>query len=153
MAYTNSTNDRMDELRFRSQQSPLGVVSPPRGTRIQPLNSQENGRGGLTRRFTEGAGRVPTIQSLASQRAGQDSQEYGPSVSLFLVCYTTSSYCPQPQLRLNYFHLSPIICIGESLSKHNTDLPFADLPQGPTCKNSSLPPSSHTSRNNVNPIP
>jgi hypothetical protein len=86
MAYSNSTSDRMDELRFRSQQSPrndaslLGLVSPPRnGTRVQqPL--QQDGRNGLMRRFTTDSGRVPTIGSLNSQRGGQDSQEYGPSV-------------------------------------------------------------------------
>ncbi|KAF4634360.1 hypothetical protein G7Y89_g3754 [Cudoniella acicularis] len=86
MAYSNSTSDRMDELRFRSQQSPrndsslLGLVSPPRnGTRVpQPLHSQD-GRGGLMRRFTTDSGRVPTVNSLASQRGVQEPQEYGPS--------------------------------------------------------------------------
>lgn len=87
MAYSNSTSDRMDELRFRSQQSPrndaslLGMVSPPRnGTRVtQPLQTQDN-RGGLMRRFTTDSGRVPTIASIASQRGvQQDSQDYGPS--------------------------------------------------------------------------
>ncbi|TAQ84904.1 hypothetical protein B7494_g6776 [Chlorociboria aeruginascens] len=85
MAYSNSASDRMDELRFRSQQSPrndsslLGLVSPPRnGTRLpQPLQPQDN-RGGLTRRFTTDSGRVPTISSLTNQRSGQE-QEYGPS--------------------------------------------------------------------------
>ncbi|KAH7370544.1 armadillo-type protein, partial [Rhexocercosporidium sp. MPI-PUGE-AT-0058] len=88
MAYSNSTSDRMDELRYRSQQptrndsSLLGLVSPPRngnGTRLpQPLHTQD-GRGGLMRRFTTDSGRVPTIASITTQRGGQDSQDYGPS--------------------------------------------------------------------------
>ncbi|KAH7413111.1 armadillo-type protein [Cadophora sp. MPI-SDFR-AT-0126] len=88
MAYSNSTSDRMDELRYRSQQSArndsslLGLVSPPRngnGTRLpQPLHTQD-GRGGLMRRFTTDSGRVPTIASISTQRGGQDSQDYGPS--------------------------------------------------------------------------
>lgn len=36
------------------------------------------------RRFTTDSGRVPTIASITTQRGGQDSQDYGPSVS----------YCP-----------------------------------------------------------
>ena len=79
----------MDELRFRSQQSPhrndtslLGLVSPPRnGSRLpQAINAQDNRNSGLTRRFTTESGRVPTIGSIGTQRAGQESQEYGPSV-------------------------------------------------------------------------
>lgn len=95
MAYSNSTSDRMDELRFRSQQSPrndaslLGLVSPPRnGTRVQqPL---QDGRNGLMRRFTTDSGRVPTIGSLNSQRGGQEYLENGPSVSLAIV---HQAYC------------------------------------------------------------
>ncbi|KAL2066223.1 hypothetical protein VTL71DRAFT_2294 [Oculimacula yallundae] len=88
MAYSNSTSDRMDELRYHGQQttrndsSLLGLVSPPRngnGNRLpQPLQTQD-GRGGLMRRFTTDSGRVPTIASITTQRGGQDSQEYGPS--------------------------------------------------------------------------
>ncbi|RDW83178.1 putative RNA-binding protein [Coleophoma crateriformis] len=82
MAYSNSTSDRMDELRFRSQQSPrndsslMGLVSPPRnGSRLpQPVHPQD-ARGGLTRRFTTDSARVPTISSLSSQR-----EDYGPSL-------------------------------------------------------------------------
>lgn len=101
MAYSNSTSDRIDELRFRnSQQSPrndsslLGLVSPPRnGTRMpQPLHSQD-GRGGLTRRFTTDSGRVPTIATLTTQRGGQESQEYGPSVSALIVYSTHNRHC------------------------------------------------------------
>ncbi|KAG4444243.1 hypothetical protein IFR05_000218 [Cadophora sp. M221] len=79
----------MDELRYRSQQSArndsslLGLVSPPRNgnsTRLpQPLHTQD-GRGGLMRRFTTDSGRVPTIASITTQRGGQDSQDYGPSL-------------------------------------------------------------------------
>lgn len=99
MAYSNSTSDRMDELRFRSQQSPrndaslLGMVSPPRnGTRAtQPLQTQD-GRGGLMRRFTTDSGRVPTIASIATQRGvQQDSQDYGPSVCYF--CHFHHNQC------------------------------------------------------------
>ncbi|PBP23942.1 RNA-binding protein [Diplocarpon rosae] len=86
MAYSNGTSDRMDELRFRGQQSRndpslLGLVSPPRNsTRLpQPMHSQD-GRGGLMRRFTTDSGRVPTIASITSLRGGQDSQDYGPSL-------------------------------------------------------------------------
>ena len=97
MAYSNSTSERMDELRFRSQQSPrndsalLGLVSPPRnGTRMpQPLQNQD-GRGGLMRRFTTDSGRVPTIASISGQRGGQEPQEYGPSVS----------YCPSTTIAI-----------------------------------------------------
>jgi hypothetical protein len=108
MAYSNSTSDRMDELRFRSQQSPrndanlLGLVSPQRNGTRQPL--QQDGRNGLMRRFTADSARVPTIGSLNSQRAGQDSSEYGlPSVNIVHHFYclstlpvpsTLSSYCP-----------------------------------------------------------
>lgn len=92
MAYSNSTSDRMDELRFRSQQSPrndaslLGLVSPPRnGHRVQqPL--QQDGRNGLMRRFTTDSSKIPTIASLASQRERNSQEEYGgpPSVSKLL---------------------------------------------------------------------
>jgi hypothetical protein len=99
MAYSNSASERMDELRFRSQQSPrndsalLGLVSPPRnGTRMpQPLQNQD-GRGGLMRRFTTDSGRVPTIASIAGQRGGQEAQDYGPSVS----------YCPSTTIVPKY---------------------------------------------------
>jgi hypothetical protein len=86
MAFSNSASDRMDELRFRSQQSArndsplLGLVSPPRnGARLPPPTHSNDGRTSLTRRFTTDSSRVPTLSSLASQR-GQDSQEFGPSV-------------------------------------------------------------------------
>ncbi|TVY93737.1 Pumilio domain-containing protein [Lachnellula willkommii] len=85
MAYSNSTSDRMDELRFRSQQSLdsiNGLVSPPRTSRVpqsQPLHTQD-GRGGLMRRFTTDSGRVPTIGSLLTQRGvPEQAVEYGPS--------------------------------------------------------------------------
>jgi hypothetical protein len=90
MAYSNSTSDRMDELRFRSQQSSrndaplLGLVSPPRnGARLPPPTHSQEGRVSLTRRFTTDSGRVPTLNSIASptQRT-QEGQEYPPSVSL-----------------------------------------------------------------------
>jgi hypothetical protein len=90
MAYSNSTSDRMDELRFRSQQtarndSPLlGLVSPPRnGARLPPPTHSQDGRASLTRRFTTDSGRVPTLNSIASpnQRVQDGGQEYPPSVS------------------------------------------------------------------------
>jgi hypothetical protein len=97
MAFSNSTGDRMDELRFRSQQSSrhdslrLGLTSPPRnGNRLPPPSSSAgDARGGftLTRRFTTDSGRVPTLSSIASQRGldGQ-GQDYStpPSVSILL---------------------------------------------------------------------
>lgn len=85
MAYSNSTGERMDELRFRSQQasrndSPLlGLVSPPRnGTRLPPPTHTQDGRANLTRRFTTDSGRVPTLNSIASQRGPEEN--YAPSV-------------------------------------------------------------------------
>ena len=85
MAYSNPSNDRMDELRFRMSDSSLGgLVSPPRNTpRLpQPLPPQD-GRGGMVRRFTTDSGRVPTIASLTTLRSGQESMDYGPSVCAF----------------------------------------------------------------------
>ncbi len=87
MAYSNSTSDRMDELRFRSQQpsrndSPLlGLVSPRNGTRLPPPTHSQDGRANLTRRFTTDSGRVPTLNSITSPR-GQEGQDYAPSVSV-----------------------------------------------------------------------
>jgi hypothetical protein len=84
MAYSNSTGERMDELRFRTQQSrndsPLvGLVSPPRnGTRLPPPNPTQDGRANLTRRFTTDSGRVPTLNSIANQRGQEES--FVPSV-------------------------------------------------------------------------
>lgn len=94
MAYSDSTRERMDELRFRNQQSPrtdttfngLGLVSPPRNgtTRLPPPLQQQDARGGLMRRFTADSARVPTMSSLTltTQRGGQE-QDFGPSVRLF----------------------------------------------------------------------
>ncbi|OBT40346.1 hypothetical protein VE00_08460 [Pseudogymnoascus sp. WSF 3629] len=99
MAFSNSTSDRMDELRFRqsvrgsisggvsgSEQPLLGLVSPPRngGSRLPPplsaSASAQDGRGfTLTRRFTTDSGRVPTLHSITGQRGVQDGQEYVPS--------------------------------------------------------------------------
>lgn len=98
MAYSNSTSERIEELRFRNQQSPrnesslMGLVSPPRnGTRLpQPLQTQD-GRGGLMRRFTTDSGRVPTIASLATQRGGPEPQDYGPSVRPIMSQFTIAS--------------------------------------------------------------
>ncbi|OBT71730.1 hypothetical protein VF21_09366 [Pseudogymnoascus sp. 05NY08] len=99
MAFSNSTSERMDELRFRqsvrgsisggvtgSEQPLLGLVSPPRngGSRLPPplsaSASAQDGRGfTLTRRFTTDSGRVPTLHSITGQRGVQDGQEYVPS--------------------------------------------------------------------------
>ncbi|KAI9053933.1 hypothetical protein LZ554_002877 [Drepanopeziza brunnea f. sp. 'monogermtubi'] len=103
MAYSNSTSDRMDELRFRSQHSRTdssllgGLVSPPRNGSSTNTNTSSNnnnssnrlpaplqtndGRGGLMRRFTTDSARVPTITSITTPRGGgaQDAQDYGPS--------------------------------------------------------------------------
>lgn len=93
MAYSNSTTDRMDEMRFRMSDPSLGgLVSPPRNsTRLpQPLPPQD-GRGGMVRRFTTDSGRVPTIASLTTLRSGQESVDFGPSVcARGLLCKT----CP-----------------------------------------------------------
>jgi hypothetical protein len=88
MAFSNSTSERMDELRFRNQSSrndlaTLSLVSPPRnGTRLPPPSRSQDGRLSLTRRFTTDSGRVPTLSSIASAgRRSQEVQDYPPSVS------------------------------------------------------------------------
>ncbi|KAL5352769.1 hypothetical protein ACLOAV_002717 [Pseudogymnoascus australis] len=98
MAFSNSTSERMDELRFRqsvrgsisggvsgSEQQVLGLVSPPRngGSRLPPplSASAQDSRGfTLTRRFTTDSGRVPTLHSITGQRGVQDGQDYVPSL-------------------------------------------------------------------------
>lgn len=94
MAFSNSTSDRMDELRFRSQQSPRnespslplsGMTSPIRNGRLPPPLSTHDGsssRVSLTRRFTTDSGRVPTITSITTQRSLQapESHDFIPSV-------------------------------------------------------------------------
>lgn len=93
MAFSNSTSDRMDELRFRSQQSPrnessmsfAALTSPIRTGRLPPPSStHDGGRMNLTRRFTTDSGRVPTITSIASQRTIQalESLDFPPSVGI-----------------------------------------------------------------------
>jgi len=71
----------MDEMRFRSQQSPRNdaqinsFVSPPRngGNRLsQPAHDP---RSTLPRRFTTDSGRVPTLSTITSQRAGPEPQD------------------------------------------------------------------------------
>ena len=103
MAYSNSTSDRMDELRFRSQQtarndSPLlGLVSPPRnGARLPPPTHSQDGRASLTRRFTTDSGRVPTLNSIASpNQSFQDGgQEYPPSVSRIALPHYSVLFTP-----------------------------------------------------------
>lgn len=110
MAYSNSTSDRMDELRFRSQQSLdsiNGLVSPPRTSRVpqsQPLHTQD-GRGGLMRRFTTDSGRVPTIGSLLTQRGvPEQAVEYGPSVCNLHRTQIPSNF-PEPSTPILAFHL------------------------------------------------
>ncbi|KAH8820489.1 armadillo-type protein [Xylogone sp. PMI_703] len=86
MAFSNSSSERLDELRFRNQTSPrndsslLGLVSPPRNTsRVSQPVLPQDARGGIARRFTTDSGRIPTIATLASLRGAQEQQEYGPS--------------------------------------------------------------------------
>lgn len=75
----------MDELRFRSQQSPPrtettstmnSFVSPPRpaGRQLpQPVSSSSHdSRSGLPRRFTTDSGRVPTLSSIITQQRGPE---------------------------------------------------------------------------------
>lgn len=80
----------MDELRFRSQQSPRtadhqhainSFVSPPRTSNrnSQSFINTHDLRSNLPRRFTTDSGRVPTISSLASltsPRGPPESQEF-----------------------------------------------------------------------------
>lgn len=87
MAFSNSTSERMEELRYRSQRSSqgentlLGLVSPPRNGRLPPPTSENGMRGfTLTRRFTTDSGRVPTLGSIAGSRV-EEEREYTPSVS------------------------------------------------------------------------
>ena len=127
MAYTNGSNDRMDELRFRSQQSPRnessllgGLVSPPRNGNRMPQQQ------GLTRRFTTDSGRVPTVTSLANQRSGGGGQEeYGPSVRLnFLHTNpTTINYSPITTIPSHYLYKYPqSFALISPSSEYNTDL-------------------------------
>ncbi|KAK2937332.1 hypothetical protein FoTM2_000550 [Fusarium oxysporum f. sp. vasinfectum] len=79
----------MDELRFRSQQSPRGndqsmhsFVSPTRNAsrmpapQVNPHAGAHDHRSGLPRRFTTDSGRVPTLSSLGAQRVPESSQDY-----------------------------------------------------------------------------
>ncbi|KAF5605932.1 hypothetical protein FPANT_1071 [Fusarium pseudoanthophilum] len=79
----------MDELRFRSQQSPRGndqsmhsFVSPTRNAsrmpapQVNPHAGAHDHRSGLPRRFTTDSGRVPTLSSLGAQRVPEPSQDY-----------------------------------------------------------------------------
>src|SRR5271168_1374049 len=114
MAYSNSASDRMDELRFRNQQTArndsalLGLVSPPRnGTRLPPPTHSQDGRASLTRRFTTDSGRVPTLNSIASpsQRAQDGGQDYAPSVSRIALLPILSSLHDNHLARLFYGYL------------------------------------------------
>lgn len=82
----------MDELRFRSQQSPRGndqsmhsFVSPTRNAsrmpapQVNPHAGAHDHRSGLPRRFTTDSGRVPTLSSLGAQRVPESSQDYNVS--------------------------------------------------------------------------
>lgn len=161
MAYSNSASERMDELRFRTQQSPrndsslLGLVSPPRnGNRgSQPMHSQD-GRGGLMRRFTTDSGRVPTIGSIANQRGSQE-QEYGPSVRCSIYCIpsphsivttiATTVYYHRHH-NTNYCHI--ILQINSNVSVQNPSANLcisSDIPQSTTCKTPSYSSSSYFS--------
>lgn len=62
----------MDDVRFRSQQSPrnetpmASFVSPPRNNgRISQQTSHDQ-RGNMPRRFTTDSGRVPTLSSMTA---------------------------------------------------------------------------------------
>ncbi|KAI1004792.1 Pumilio domain-containing protein [Podosphaera aphanis] len=84
MSYQNKSPDRMDELRFHSQQSPrnetslLGMVSSPSDPQLQQPTQSQYSRSGMVRRFTTDSGRAPTISSITSQRGGPDV-DYGSS--------------------------------------------------------------------------
>src|SRR6478752_9689647 len=82
----------MEELRFRSQQSPRGndqsmhsFVSPTRNAsrmpapQVNPHAGAHDHRSGLPRRFTTDSGRVPTLSSLGAQRVPESSQDYNVS--------------------------------------------------------------------------
>src|SRR5205809_151282 len=89
MAFSNGMGDRVDDLRFRSPQSPRdespfpGFTTPLRsnGTRMPPPASSNDTRASLPRRFTADSGRVPTMTSVTPTR-GQDTgnQDLTPSV-------------------------------------------------------------------------
>lgn len=90
MSYQNSTSERIDDLRYRSQHSPISdpsliaMVSPSRtGTRLTQSTNSQNSRGGLMRRFTTESGRAPALSSVSSQRNSQEMQDYGQSVRFF----------------------------------------------------------------------
>ena len=73
----------MDELRYRSQQSPRNepplnsLVSPPRnGARIPQAVPTHDPRATLPRRFTTDSGRVPTMSNITTQRSQEAAQDY-----------------------------------------------------------------------------
>ncbi|KFA74670.1 hypothetical protein S40288_03234 [Stachybotrys chartarum IBT 40288] len=72
----------MDDLRFRSQQSPRhetninSFVSPPRnGSRLMQQVSSHDPRSNLPRRFTTDSGRVPTLASMGNPLRGPEPQQ------------------------------------------------------------------------------
>ncbi len=75
----------MDDLRFRTQQSPRtessmnSFVSPPRnGTRLAQPGPALDPRSVLPRRFTTDSGRVPTLSSITPPR-GPEPQDLSSS--------------------------------------------------------------------------
>jgi len=85
----------MDDLRFRTQQSPRNeppmntFVSPPRnGTRLpQPVSSHDQQRANLPRRFTADSARVPTLSNIGNARG----QEQPPPPQDYTAVRTTPS--------------------------------------------------------------
>jgi len=70
------------------------------------------------RRFTTDSGRVPTIASLSTQRSGQDSQDYGPSVS----------YCPSTTIAVVLATTFNFPIVFEFMSNlYNSGIAFANF--------------------------
>lgn len=84
----------MDELRFRSQQSPRNesgmnsFVSPPRNRLPQP--GSHDPRSNLPRRFTTDSGRVPTLSTLnVAHQRGPEPQDMSTNAVRARACSRT----------------------------------------------------------------
>ncbi|EJT71478.1 RNA-binding protein [Gaeumannomyces tritici R3-111a-1] len=84
----------MDELRFRSQQSPRNdqhtmnsLVSPPRNSNrhSQNFSAPHDPRSTLPRRFTTDSGRVPTLTNIAPQRGPESQQGFATDAAIHKV--------------------------------------------------------------------
>ncbi|RDA93193.1 hypothetical protein CP533_3159 [Ophiocordyceps camponoti-saundersi (nom. inval.)] len=101
----------MDELRFRSQQSPrnetpmTAYVSPPRnGTRL-PQQTSHDPRSNMPRRFTTDSGRVPTMPSASPPQRVDAAQDYTTLHKVQLV-----GHLPPSRQRQSTAHSNVVPC-------------------------------------------